>query len=98
MASELKSCMALINQNLNHLRSKFKVKRIAVFGSTARGSNKKDSDIDIMVEFDEPIGFFAFIELENYLSKILGAKVDLTTKKALKPTIKNEILKEAVYA
>lgn len=74
------------------------MKRIAVFGSTARGDNKKDSDIDIMVEFDEPIGFFAFIELENYLSKILGKDVDLTTKKALKPTIKNEILKEAVYA
>jgi len=90
--------MALINQNLSHLRSKFKVKRIAIFGSTAQGNSKKDSDIDIIVEFDEPIGFFAFIELENYLSKILGKDVDLTTKKALKPTIKNEILKEAVYA
>jgi len=98
MAKELNAHLASINQNLNHLRSKFKVKRIAVFGSTARGDNKKDSDIDIMVEFDEPIGFFAFIELENYLSKILGKDVDLTTKKALKPTIKNEILKEAVYA
>lgn len=98
MTNELKSCMALINQNLDHLRSKFNVKRIAVFGSTARGDNKKNSDIDIIVEFDEPIGFFAFIELENYLSKILGKDVDLTTKKALKSAVKNEILKEAVYA
>lgn len=72
--------------------------KIAIFGSTARGNNRKDSDIDIMVELYEPIGFFAFMDLENYLSKLLGKKVDLTTKKALKPAIKKEILKEAIYA
>lgn len=98
MGNELELHMSLINKNFNHLKDKFNVKRVAIFGSTARRDNKKNSDIDIMVEFDEPIGFFAFIELENYLSKILGKKVDLTTKKALKPTIKHEILKEAVYA
>lgn len=50
-----------------------------------------------MVEFTEPIGFFKFIKLERYLSRILGKKVDLVTKKALKPVIKKVVLKEAVY-
>jgi predicted nucleotidyltransferase len=98
MTKNLKTHITVINKNLSTLRSKFKVKRIAIFGSTARGDNKKNSDIDVMVEFDEPISFFTFIELENYLSKILGAKVDLTTKKAIKQTIKKEILKELIYA
>ncbi|MFA6917374.1 MAG: nucleotidyltransferase family protein [Candidatus Gracilibacteria bacterium] len=98
MTKELKTHIDSINQNLEALRSKFKVSRIAIFGSTARGDNRKDSDVDVMVDFYEPISFFAFIKLENYLSKLLGKKVDLTTKKALKPTIKKEILKEAVYA
>lgn len=98
MTKELKIHIDSINQNLEILTSKFKVNKIAIFGSTARGDNKKNSDIDIMVELHEPISFFAFIELENHLSKLLGKKVDLTTKKALKSAIKKEVLKEAIYA
>ena len=94
----MKSYMQLLDENLDDLKAKFGVKRIAIFGSTARGEDKKDSDIDIIVEFEKPIGLFAFIELEDCLSKMLGKKVDLTTKKALKPIIKKSVLKEAVYA
>lgn len=98
MTKEVKIHIGSISKNFEILRSRFKVDKIAIFGSTARGNNRKDSDIDIMVELYEPIGFFAFMDLENYLSKLLGKKVDLTTKKALKPAIKKEILKEAIYA
>jgi len=98
MTQEVKLHLDSINQNLEILQGQFKVNKIAIFGSTARGNNRKDSDVDIMVELSEPISFFAFIKLENFLSKLLGKKVDLTTKKALKPTIKKEVLKEAIYA
>lgn len=98
MTNELKVHIAIINQNLEELRRQFGVKKIAIFGSTARGENTRKSDIDIIVELEKPMGFFAFIELENYLQKILGKKVDLTTKNSLKPVIKKNILKEAVYA
>lgn len=98
MTKELKQYVASINLNLEELKRKFGVKKIAIFGSTARGENTKKSDIDIIVELDQPIGFFAFIELENHLQKMLGKKVDLTTKNSLKPAIKKTILKEAVYA
>ena len=51
-----------------------------------------------LVEFEAPVGFFKFIELEEHLSEKLGAKVDLVTPDALKPLIKPQIMEEAVYA
>ena len=53
--------------------------------------------MDILVEFNEPIGFFKFLELEEYLSNIIGRKVDLVSKKALKPRIGKHILEEALF-
>ena len=70
---------------------------MGIFGSSARGEAKRGSDIDVLVEFKQPIGFFEFVELENFLSKILRKKVDLVSKKALKPAIKKDILKETQY-
>jgi len=81
-----------------YLKEKFKVKSIGIFGSYARGEQTKTSDIDMLVEFGAPVGFFKFIELEDYLSDMLGAKVDLVTPDALKPLIKPHIMEEAVYA
>lgn len=86
-----------INQHQDSLRKVYKVKNISVFGSVARGENKETSDIDLLVELREPIGIFRFIELEEFLSRILGKKVDLVTKKALKPAIRQQILQEAIY-
>ena len=70
---------------------------MGIFGSVARGTNKKGSDLDILVEFDSPIGFFQFIRLEKFLEKVTGRKVDLVSKKALKPFAKKEVLKEVLY-
>jgi len=79
------------------LKEKFKVKEIAIFGSYLRREQKRGSDLDILVEFYEPIGFFKFINLEDLLSRELGIKVDLVLKNALKPFIKERILKETIY-
>ena len=70
---------------------------IGIFGSYVRGEQKKKSDLDILVEFSEPIGLFKFVELEDFLSQELNLKVDLVMKDALKPRIKDSILKEAIY-
>jgi predicted nucleotidyltransferase len=78
------------------LAQEYKVKEIGIFGSFARGEQVEESDIDILVEFSEPIGFFKFIDLEDHLSDILGLKVDLVSKKALKPHIGKNILSELV--
>ena len=80
------------------LEDKFFVKEIGIFGSVVRGEQHPDSDIDILVDFKNPIGIFDFIRLEDHLSKLLGSKVDLVTKTGLKSIIKNEILSQTVYA
>lgn len=79
------------------LRSKFKVKQIGVFGSVVRGEENEESDIDIIVELYEPIGW-DLVELKEFLEKVLNRPVDLVTKKALKPIIRDSILKEVVYS
>jgi len=78
------------------LREKFNVKEIAIFGSYVRKENNKTSDVDILVDFSKAISFFRFLELEQYLKKIVGKKVDLVSRGALKPIIGKYILKEAV--
>ena len=90
--------LKILKKELPALKEKFKVKSIGIFGSYIRGEQTKTSDIDMLVEFESPVGFFKFIELEDYLSEKLGVKVDLVTLDALKPLIKPHIIEEAVYA
>jgi uncharacterized protein len=86
-----------LKQNRDVL-AKYKIKQIGLFGSYARGEQEKTSDVDILVEFSEIIDFFEFLEIEEYLTGILGAKVDLVMKPVLKPEIGKHILSEVVYA
>ncbi len=79
------------------LRDRYNVESIGIFGSYVRGEQKKKSDLDMLVEFYRTIDLFTFVELEDFLSEVLGVKVDLVMKSALKPRIKDRILKEAVY-
>jgi uncharacterized protein len=68
---------------LSHLKE-FDPIKVGIFGSYARGDNKKDSDIDILVKFKKSPSLLTLIKLENDLSEILGVKVDLVTTGALK--------------
>ena len=79
------------------LRDTFNVERLGVFGSVVRSENTSESDIDMIVELSQPISMITFIRLEDRLSHILGTKVDLVTERALKPAIKDSILKEVTY-
>lgn len=88
----------ILKQQLPYLKNKFNVKNIGLFGSYIRSEQTKQSDIDLLVEFSAPIGFFKFIDLENYLSDKFGLKIDLVPIDALKPIIKPSILKETIYA
>jgi predicted nucleotidyltransferase len=79
------------------LREKYKVKEIGIFGSYVRGKQRKSSDIDILVDFEEVPDLFTFVEIEEFISKKLGIKVDLVMKSALKPYIGKIILHEVEY-
>jgi len=69
----------LIKKNYPYLSAEFGIKKIGLFGSIAKGIEKKDSDIDIVVELERPIGF-KFINLVEYLENIFNRKVDVLTK------------------
>ena len=79
------------------LKEKYKVKEVGIFGSYVKNKQKKRSDLDILVEFEEAPSLIEFIEMENFLSDKLKIKVDLVIKKALKPHIGKVILKEVIY-
>jgi predicted nucleotidyltransferase len=72
------------------------VRELALFGSVARDQAGPDSDVDLLVEFDRPVGMFAFLELKEYLEELLGTPVDLVTRSALKPQLHDRILAEAI--
>ena len=93
----LEEIKKILKENEAVLREKFKVKKIGIFGSYVKGEQKKGSDLDILVEFEEPVSLFEFMDLEEYLMNILGVKVDLVSKKALKPRIGKCILEEVIY-
>jgi predicted nucleotidyltransferase len=75
----------------------FGVQSLMMFGSVARDEARRDSDVDLLVEFSRPIGLFRFIELQEYLESILGCKVDLGTPRSLKPRLRERVLKEVIH-
>ena len=78
------------------LEKKYKVKSIGLFGSFARDEANEDSDIDILVEFSGNIGW-EFIDLKQFLEESLEREVDLVTIEALKPELKEDILRDVIY-
>ena len=79
------------------LKDEYGLTEIGLFGSYVRGTQKESSDIDILVGFRRAVGLIAFVHLKNRLTELLGIRVDLVMKKALKPKIGKSILDEVVY-
>lgn len=93
----LKEIKLILSKHRSEIEKKFKVEEIGIFGSYVRGKQSKKSDLDILVKFKEPIGLLEFLDLKEYVPNLLGVKVDLVSKKALKPKIGEHILKEVTY-
>jgi len=92
----LKEIEEIIKQHGQELEERFKVKRIGIFGSYARGDQNEDSDIDILVEFKEPVGFL-FIHLADFLEEILETSVDLVTADGIKTNRRKFIMEDLTY-
>ncbi len=86
-----------IKENLAELNRNYAVAEIGFFGSYARNEQRLDSDLDILVTFSKPVGFVSFMQLEQHLQQLLGVKIDLVTRAALKPRIGTRILNEVEY-
>jgi hypothetical protein len=87
----------ILTREKKHLEAQYSVSELGVFGSFTRNEQHKRSDVDILVNFSQSISAFQFIGLKYELSEKLGAKVDLVSKKALKPRIGKRILEEVEY-
>lgn len=74
----------------------FGVKSLALFGSTARGESRPDSDVDPLVEFEAPVTFDRYMKFKRFLEDALGCSVDLVTRKGVRPPIAPYVEREAV--
>ena len=94
--SEKEEILAVLRAALPNLRQRWPIRSLALFGSVARGEATPESDIDILVEFERPVGLSTFITLEASLAGLTGRRVDLVSRAAPKPHIGRRILGEAV--
>ena len=92
----LSRIIMLLRQQLPDLNVQYQVRSLGVFGSYVRQNQTGDSDLDLLVTFDEAPSLLKFIALENRLTDILGVKVDLVMKDALKPRIGKHVMSEVV--
>ncbi len=91
--SELRN---ILLQQLPLLKKKYHIKSLSLFGSYIRNEQTPESDLDLLISFQDPPGLLKFIELENYLTDCLGVKVDLVIQEVLKPRIGKRILDEVI--
>jgi predicted nucleotidyltransferase len=86
----------LLVQNKSELESKFKVRRMALFGSYARGDQRPDSDVDILVDIDPSVGL-EFVTLAEQIEQLLGLHVELVSRRAIKPNMLKYIERDLIY-
>lgn len=93
---ELEQLITRLREAKTELRDRFGVREISLFGSRVRGEGRPTSDLDLLVEFERVPGLLRFLELEEYLSQLLGIQVDLVRKASVREELRAEILGEAV--
>ena len=93
---ELTRAKRILRKHLPELRERYAIRSLGVFGSYVRGEQRKKSDLDLLVEFDQAPTLLEFVHLKRHLSELVGIPVDLVLKKTLKPNIGRYILAEVV--
>jgi hypothetical protein len=86
-----------LRQKNAELTKKFGVKSLSLFGSIARDEATSASDVDLLVEFNRPVGYFGLFVLQDYLEDLLGCPVDLGTPDSLKPYIRDRIMGNLIH-
>ena len=95
MIKKSQEILKIIEENRETIRG-FGVRSLGLFGSAVRGEASDDSDLDFVVEFEKKT-FDAYMDLKEFLEKLFGCKVDLVIKDAIKPRLREPILKETIY-
>ncbi|MDK2782003.1 MAG: uncharacterized protein PWR13_1031 [Archaeoglobi archaeon] len=96
MIKKLEEIKEILKKHRNEIKREFKAEVIGVFGSYVRGEEKPESDIDILVRFMEGATIFDLVGLAEFLEEKLGIKADVVSERALRPELKEQIMKEVV--
>jgi predicted nucleotidyltransferase len=88
--------LQILKEKKAELTSQFGVKSLLLFGSVARNEATSTSDVDLLVEFNRPVGYFGLFALQDYLKNLLGCAVDLGTPDSLKPYVKEHVMGELI--
>ena len=88
--------LQILKQKNAEMTKQFGVKSLLLFGSVARNESTSASDVDLLVEFNRPVGYFGLFALQDYLEKLLGCRVDLGTPDSLKPYMKERVMGELI--
>jgi len=83
--------------SIKEIRQRFSVKSLSIFGSIARDEAIDNSDVDVLVVFDQKANFDGFMELKFYLEELLETSIDLVTDKALRPQVRQKIERELIH-
>lgn len=83
--------LQLLNNKRAEIAEQFGVKSLSLFGSVARDEATPKSDVDLLVEFNRPVGYFGLFTLQDYLENLLGCPVDLGTPDSLKPYLRERV-------
>jgi predicted nucleotidyltransferase len=86
-----------LNSHRAEIQRQFGVRTIAVFGSVARDQARPDSDLDVLVAFEGRSRFDPYMRLKSYLEQLFGVRVDLVTWNSIRPEMRPEIEREAIY-
>ena len=89
--------LRLLTNHRDVLRQQFGVKSLILFGSVARDEAMETSDVDLLVEFDRPVGLFGLFALQDHLAQLLGCAVDVGTPDSLKPRLRAHVLAEGIH-
>ena len=89
--------LALLREHKDEIFSRYHVKRLALFGSTARDEAREESDVDVLVDFDGPATFDGYFDLQFFLEELFRRKVDLVCSNSIRPRILPYIEREALY-
>jgi predicted nucleotidyltransferase len=87
----------ILSKHRKELSERYGVKSLALFGSMARDEATPASDVDLLVDFDRPVGLFGLFALQDYLEALFGCPVDLGTPDSLKPRLRSKVLAESIH-
>lgn len=87
----------ILTEQKTHLCKTYHITQLGIFGSYVRGEQTQDSDVDVLIDYEQAPTLFELVNLRDYLRDLMGLNVDVVTKNGLKPRIRDQVLSEVIY-